>query len=171
MKSFKVYSIDFRRFAFLLTPIMFRKKKMIDWLEVLLQPLSELNRLFIKFRNDSVYKVVHNGQVFSLEQVLNDSFDFYDRRIYILDRDYTDFLYIYPAEDDKPIYIYEESENRSVYVYDESAYESPGYEFIVHMPLDSKPSTEEALKNIETQIKALVNYYKLVSKRYTIIWI
>ena len=143
---------------------------MIDWLSVLLKPLEDVNILFKKFREESIYKVTHNGQVFSLQKVLNDAFDNELRRIVIEDAFFVDPLYIYPEADNKPVYIYEETET-PVYIYDGTVFLNLDVEFVVIFPIELKPFNQDDLNKIETRIKGLVNYYKLASKRYIIQWI
>lgn len=163
-----IYNINFRKLGDLLTPPPLRKPVFIDWIETFLKPLEEVNVLFKKFRKNSIYKVTHNGQVCYLQKVLNDAFDRFPRRIYITDVFYIENLYIYPENDNKPVYI---NETQPVYIYDDAAFDIPDYEFIVHMPIELKPAAEIDLINLEIQIKSLVNYYKLASKRYVIQWI
>lgn len=85
MNYSKIYDIDFRELANLLTPPMLRRRRHIDWIETLLKPLEQVNFSLKKYRKDAIYKVTHNGQVVYLEKVLNDSFDPELRRIKIDD--------------------------------------------------------------------------------------
>lgn len=168
MNYSNIYNINFRKLGDLLTPPFLRKAALIDWIECLLKPLEEVNVNFKIFRKASIYKVTHNGQVVYLQKVLNDYFDKEERRIYIKDVFYRNPLYIYPETDEKPVYIYD---NEPVYVYDDNDFNLPDYEFVVYIPIALKPVNDIDIINIEIQIKSLVNYYKLASKRYLIKWI
>ncbi len=162
-----IYNIDFRKLVDLLTPPFLRKPTFIDWIETLIKPIEDVNISFNKFRKASIHKVTHNGQVCYLQKTLNDSFDKFSRRIYIRDVFYVENVYIYPQIDNKPVYIHE---TQPTYIYDDDAFNLPDYEFIVYMPIELKPAANKDLINLETQIKSLVNYYKLASKRYIILW-
>lgn len=170
MRFYKIYNIDFRALANLLTPVFLRTRKHIDWILVLLNPLRDVNFSFNKFRNDSIYRVTHNGQVYSLQAVLNDAYDKTERRIKIVDSLFIEPVYVYPEDDEKPVYIYPENQGQT-YVYDNSVFEESELDFIVLIPSDIKPFSENDTRILEIQIRSLVNYYKLASKRYELRWI
>lgn len=171
MSYFNNYDIDFNVLANLLTPPFLRKPKLIDWLITLLKPLEETNYKFKAFRRQAIYKVTHNGQVVYLQKVLRDAYDNEQRRILIQDAFSIDPLYIYPEANQLPAYIYSEAENQPVYLYDNSIFDAGDYDFVVLFPLELKPLTDFETNILEIQIKSLINYYKLASKRYIILWI
>lgn len=171
MNYSNIYNIDFRKLANMLTPPFLRKLTHIDWLETLFKPLEEVNFKFKIFRKESIYKVTHNGQVVYLQKVLNDAFDNEFRRIYIVDSFAIEPLWVYPEANQRDIYIGEVGDSETVYVYDESIFDDSDVDFIVVMPIELMPATDYDLNIVEIQIKSLVNYYKLASKRYKIIWI
>lgn len=171
MSYFNNYDIDFNVLANLLTPPFLRKPKLIDWLITLLKPLEEVNYKFKAFRRQAIYKVTHNGQVVYLQKVLRDAYDNEQRRILIQDAFSRDPLYIYPEANQLPAYIYSEAENQPVYLYDNSIFDAGDYDFVVLFPLKLKPLTDFETNILEIQIKSLINYYKLASKRYIILWI
>jgi hypothetical protein len=164
-----LYNIDFRRLATLLTPTFLRKVKFIDWLETLLKPLEEVNFSFKQFRKDSIYKVTHNGQVVYLQKVLNDSFDNEFRRIKIKDSFENDPTWIYPQANENPTYIYDQ--NSPTFLYDNSIFNNIEVDFVLSIPSGLKPFNEYDQRILEIQIKSIVNYYKLASKRFKILWI
>lgn len=151
---------------------MLRKKVLTDWLIALIKPLEEVNFNFNKFRKTSNYKVTHNGQVFSLQAVLNDSYDKILRRIKIVDSLIFEPLYIYPELDSKPVYVYDEADQYGAtpYVYDGTSTAEAEVDFLVLIPKEYKPASEADRTTLEIQIKSLINYYKLASKRYLILW-
>jgi len=171
VKYFNVYTLNFRILVNLLTPPFLRKRKFVDWVYVLVSPLETVNIKFNKFRRDSIYKVTHNGQVFSLNAVLNDAYDPSDRRIRVSDSVNRGAVYIYPENDNKAVYVYPESENEPIIVYDDSVFEQIDYDFLVLIPLDLRPSNADDLSVLLLQIRSLINYYKLASKTYNILWI
>jgi hypothetical protein len=161
-----IYNINFRELVNLLTPPILRKLKFTDFLEALLKPLEEVNFNFKIFRNKSIYKVTRNGQIVYLQAVLNDSYDNGLRRIYIEDFPIYEPIYIYPVSDEKPAYL------GSPYLYtDEEIYNAVEFDFLVFIPVEYRPSSPENLNIFLIQIRSLINYYKLASKRYNIIFI
>jgi hypothetical protein len=167
----KIYNIDFRAFCILLTPPFLRKNTLIDFLETLLRPLEEINFSFKSFRSRSIYKVTHNGQVVSIQQVLNDYLDKEFKRITIADSAENITAYLYQEAENKPVFIYSEAENNPVYIFSESDLTDLDFDFVVNIPLEIKPINEIDYNTLELQIKSLINYYKLSSKRYRILWI
>lgn len=164
-------NIDFRALATKLSPPKLRQLRLIDWLVSLLKPLEEVNFLFKNFRKQAIYKVVHNGQVVYLEKVLNDRYDNSLRRIYITDAFEFDPTYIYPEDEELPVYIYPENEDQPRYIYPESVFGESNVDFIVFVPLDLQPSNPTTLNNFLIQMRSLINFYKLASRRYSIQWI
>lgn len=172
MNYSNIYTIHFRELVNILTPPFLRKIRYVDFLEALLKPLEEINYSLKVARKDAIYKVTHNGQVVYLEAVLNDSYDQSLRRIYIDDFPIFDPLYIYPEADERPVYIYADSEENPVYLYPEgSGYQGAPFDFVVHVPVEYRPLNAFELELFLTQMRGLINYYKLASKRYTIVWI
>ncbi len=155
----------------LLTPPFLRKTKCISWIYSLLKPLEEFSLVFKVFREKAIYRVTHNGQVYSLENVLNDSFDLELRRIYIADSPDFDASYVYPEDDDKPVIINSEASDEILYIYSEAVIRAAEYDFVIHVPIDLKPASASDENNLIIQISGLVDTYKLASKRYEIQWI
>lgn len=137
----------------------------MNFIYCFIEPIKVIHNEFKVFRKNSIYKIVHNGQVMILEKVLNDAFDNTLRRIYITDSLIKDPLYIYSTPEQKPVYL------GSEFLYDFSVFNDIGTDFNVIFPISLKPVTAFDLLNSENRIKALINYYKLASKRYKIQWI
>lgn len=164
-----IYKINFRNLANYLTPPFLRKQRFIDWMDVLLKPVEEVNYSFKLFRKQAIYKVTHNGQVVFLQKVLRDAFDRELRRILIVDSLSFDPVWVYPTADDLPVYIGDASSPRFLYN-GSSVFADQDYDFIILMPAELKPSDPDDLNISELQIKSLTNYYKLASKRFLILW-
>lgn len=162
------YNIDYRQLVSKLTPPKLRKLRFVDYLVALMKPLEQINFLFKIFRRESIYKVVHNGQVVYLEKVLNDRYDNSLRRIYISDSFEYDPTWVYIENENLPVYI---EDQEAVYIYPEEVFAEANVDFIVFVPLDLQPSTAIELNNFLIQMRSLINYYKLASRRYTIEWI
>lgn len=175
----RIFNIDFDKLTLLLTPIFWRKITFVSYVRALVDPVHILYNDFLVFRRKSIYKIVHNGQVGLLEKVLNDAFDPADpsldaadtRRIYITDSLIKDPTYIYTTAEARPVYIFPAAADRPVYLYPFSVFDDTGFDFYVIFPLALRPMNPFDIMNLENRIKALVNYYKLASKRYKILWI
>lgn len=160
-----IFNVDFRKLSLLLTPIFWRKAAFVAYIYCLVEPVKVLHDEFKIFRKKSIYKIVHNGQVMLFEKVLNDAYDDPQRRIYITDSIINDPLYIYSIPEQRPVYL------GTGYLYDFSVFNDVGVDFYVVFPIALKPVSPFDILNFENRIKALINYYKLASKRYKIIWI
>lgn len=81
----KIYNVDFRKLGLLLLPTFLRRPVLSAIVNAMLSPIGYLHTSFSAFRNDSNYRLTHNGQVCYLRAVLNDLFDPLARRITIAD--------------------------------------------------------------------------------------
>ncbi|QHB38506.1 hypothetical protein lotta81_gp048 [Flavobacterium phage vB_FspM_lotta8-1] len=165
MNYSKVFNIDFQKLSLLLTPIFWRKLAFVSYVYCFIEPLNVLHNEFKIFRKKSIYKIVHNGQVMLLEKVLNDAYDPEERRIYITDSIINDPLHIYTEIEARPVYL------DTQYLYTFEVFNETEIDFYVVFPIELKPISPFDLLNFENIIKALINYYKLASKRYKILWI
>ncbi len=148
------YNLDINKLTILLTPTFLRKERFLAWLRVLHFPLIEIVDKFNFNRNENLYNLAHNGQVCYLRVVLNDRFDPIQRRIKIADGNRYQRQYIYTRGEQKPKYL------GKIYLYDRADYGDTGVDFIVLIP--------RGLIYNEYEMKALVDFYKLASKRYKI---
>ncbi len=150
----KVFDIDIKKLTVLLLPTFLRKAKMIAWLHSLVTPLVSLCYLFQQKREKDLYKLNHNGQVCYLRGALNDAFDFELRRIKILDGNSYKRNYIYTRGEQKPKHL------GIMYLHERADYSDTGVDFIVEV-------LRETYR--ENEMKALIDFYRLASKRYKII--
>lgn len=148
------YNLDINKLTILLTPTFLRKERFLAWLRVIHFPLIEIVDKFNFNRNENLYNLAHNGQVCYLRVVLNDRFDPIQRRIKIADGNRYQRQYIYTRGEQKPKYL------GKIYLYDRADYGDTGVDFIVLIP--------RGLIYNEYEKKALVDFYKLASKRYKI---
>src|SRR5690606_12863694 len=116
----------------------------------------------------SMYRLNHNSQVCSLKAVLNDAFDTDLRRITIQNATIKEPLWFYEPGDEKPVYFYEVADESPVYFRSESEFMGGGSDFTVLVPLDLKPVSEVELNAYLIRMRALIDYYKLYCKAYTI---
>lgn len=151
-----MFNLDINKLIVWILPSFKRKPVMYAWLKACCFPLIQVYNQFTINRESNLYKLAHNGQVYSMENVLNDRFDNDLRRIYITDGFTKDRLYIYTPAENKPLFL------KKVFIYNSDDYADTGADFIVWIPSEIKTN-----QNL-IEIKALVDYYKLASKRYRI---
>lgn len=160
------YDVNFRRLALLILPTFWRKPLLTAVAYASVSPITILHSGFLKFRKEKEYGLTHNGQVCYLRAVLNDNFDPAARRITITDaaasgtgvmlayaRDTGRALFL-PPRDGYPLLL-----NRRGYG------GVSGYDFIVNIPYVLEGEIDTA------RLKAVVNTYKLASKRFGINYI
>ena len=105
-------------------------------------------------RNQNLYNLAHNGQVCYLRKALNDRFDIAQRRIKIIDGNKYKREYIYTDGEQKPRFL------GTMYLRDDADYSDTGVDFIVLIPA--------GLNYNDYEMRALIDFYKLASKRYKI---
>lgn len=148
------YSVNWRRLAILLTP-PFLRSEFLDFVKASFKPLQELHDEWLRLRASNLYKIKHNSQVCYLRAALNDSFDYDLRRIVIVNGNKYKKTYIYTRGEQKPKFL------GTLYIHSRDDYQDSGIDFIVLIPSD--------LVYNEDQMKALIDFYKLASKRYKIV--
>ena len=149
------YEVDFKKLAILLLPTALRRAKVVAFAQALLSPIAELHYSCKQKRLADWYKIEHTGQVCYLRKVLNDSLDLSERRIYISDGNAFPRKYIYTRAEKKPVFL------GKLFIYQNSEYTNTGVDFIVYAPA-------EIIATRINELNALINYYKLASKRYKI---
>ena len=149
-----MYNFNIDKLLVLITPTFLRKRKLVAWLRTLAMPLNKLLDDFKVHRERDLYNLIHNSQVCYLRKALNDAFDPQLRRIKIEDGRQNQRLYIYPRSANRPLYL------GRVFLYQRGAYIDGGVDFIVVLP--------QGLEYDRYKLEALVNFYKLAGKRWTI---
>lgn len=156
------YKIDFKYLALALTPTVLRNQLHIAFQYVMVAPVSRLARLFDTYRTDTNYRLHHNGQVCYLRSVLNDVFDSNLRRIRIEDLDPQKELVVWNRDQYKPTMLSVRTTNAPVVISKRGFGGADGFDFVVVCPSALRGTIDEA------RMCALINQYKLASKRYTI---
>jgi len=159
------YDIDYKKLALMLTPIVLRKQLHMAYQYLLISPISRMAKAFDNYREETNYRLRHNGQVCHLRAVLNDMFDSGQRRITIED-----------LEPQKSLYLHERATGRflmarpravtttggALLISKRGFGSSNGFDFVVVCPAALRGQIDE------TRMRAIVDQYKLASKRYTI---
>lgn len=149
-----MYNFNIDKLLVLLTPTFLRKRKLVAWLRTLAMPLNKLLDDFKAHRERDLYNLTHNSQVCYLRKALNDEFDPQLRRIKIEDGTRNIRRYIYQRNVNRPLYL------GRMFLYLRGNYIDGGVDFVVVLPRD--------LEYDKYKLEALVNFYKLAGKRWTI---
>ena len=162
----KYYNIGYPLLHLLLTPVMLRKKLQTALLISLARPFELLNVDFRAFVQTLEVRV--NAQVCYMQAILNDEFDYLQRRIRIRQ--------VQPSDDAQ--LLWRENQNKPILIYIEGTPDTIPYllnrdsqiglnnaDFEIVMPTNMALSTFEIRR-----LKALVNQNKLASKKYRIVY-
>lgn len=152
------YKIDYNRLVRLLLPTMLRKPVIQSFLDAMVIPAKSLYAAFNAYRKEADYKLNHNSQVCYLQAVLNDSFDYDNRRIRIGDAPIEEWArFLWKESEDRPIML------GTFMLQSERFIGSNSIDFIVYVPTALKLNKNDLIK-----MNALIRYYKLAGKRYEI---
>lgn len=149
------YNLNIKKLSILILPPLLRKIKIINYLFSLIKPLEILHYSWLQFRFDNIYKLNHNSQICYMQGMLNDRFDPIQRRIIITNSHRYKQQYIYTEVEKKIKYL------GTIYLRQDADFEDNGADFLVLVPV-------ELLNNDNFEMKALIDYYRLASKRYKI---
>lgn len=156
------YNINFKRLALLLLPTFLRRPMMASLTYAVITPLGYIHTNFLQFCNDAAYRLNHNGQVCYLRAALNDTFDPELRRITVTDTAQNiGVMLVFQRDEDRPILVPLRDSGAVLLVNRRGFGGASGYDFVVNIPL--------ALRGLdEARLTAVVNTYKLASKRFAI---
>ena len=149
------FNIDIYKLAEELLPGFLRLPVMKALVKSLLTPVRSIYLKWRIYREEHIYKLQHTGQVYSLEQALNDRFDRLHRRIFIANGNRYERLYLYTRAEQMPVYL------GRLYLNLRSDYADTGVDFIVKVP-------PHLMRGENYDIKAVVDLYKEGVKRYKI---
>lgn len=154
------YEINLKKFALLLLPTFLRQPVFVAITYAAVSPLSGLHTRFLRYRNDTHYRLTHNGQVCYLRATLNDLFDPFWRRITITDAEEgTRPGIIHPRGAGYQFLISPRNAENRVIVAKRDYSQESAPDFIVSVPF---PLSEEN----EGRLAGVVNTNKLASKRF-----
>lgn len=156
------YEINYNRLALSLVPICLRKAILMNLLYVMMGQVSKESCVFSQFRSETDYRIIHNGQVCYLRGVLNDKFDWQERRIIIEDVTEGEGTILYKRELSKFLMVPEQSTGKALVINKRAFTGSDSVDFAVVVPASLRGNF------VEEQMRALIDTYKLASKRYTI---
>jgi hypothetical protein len=179
----QIPAIDYKRLVVQLLPTFMRFPALYALLYAMVYPVSTLRDRFLKNRADNLYKINQTGQVCYLRGMLNDNFDPTQRRILLIDGVNSDWQFTYKeqtfntTDKGEPLYVAAAnsitsdslgnstlvfSGNTIVNIPKRGSIGALGFDFSIKLPMELRGVADE------NHLKALVNYYKLASKRYDI---
>lgn len=150
-----IYNIDFSKLVMWFTPAAMLKPNMLAWLSALVAPVRTLHMMFLRYRTQKLYELMITPQVCYLERLLNDKYDFVERRIKIIDAQDKPPLYIFREDELKPVYLFAESENKPVYIYTEGEAGDIKDDFVIQVP--------KSIVFIDNEMMQLVKAYRLAA--------
>lgn len=156
----KIFEIDIIKFVKLLLPTFMRGDSIMAILTAGVTPLNSIIVKLNAYRDDVKYQLSITSQVCRLETMLNDRYDAVSRRITISDGSFRDSKYIYLGIEQHDIALYVNSELTTETLYLQSETGAISVDFIVNVPA--------AITVAENELSVLLNYYKLISKTFTI---
>lgn len=159
----KIYGVNIKRLALLVLPTWLRRKLVGTLMYSGVVPLGRLIGELRTFRETTTYRLTHNGQVCKLRGVLNDKFDPTHRRIKIEDGGETEWSgsTIWQREQERWLMIPRRGLGATT-MHRNGFGGSGGYDFWVVVPYGLLDDNGEA------RLRALINMYKLASKRYAL---
>ncbi len=166
-RSDDVYEVNIKRLALLALPTWLRRPLVGALLYAGVSPLGRLMHELKMFRKTTGYRISHNGQVCKLRGVLNDEFDPALRRITIEDRESVAIIessMIYVRDVSRWVFLPRRGSG-GVIIHREGFSGTSGFDFWVNVPGELRTAVKEA------RMRAMINTYKLASKRYTINYI
>lgn len=159
-----VYDLRVKKLALQLLPTFWRRPLMAAFAQSLVQGVNKNYGDFMRWRNEEDYRLAHNGQVCKLRGLLNDAFDPQARRITVEDAwdDSRAGQLVYCRETGRHILLGKRG-HKCAYVINRRGFGGAnGMDFCVNIPLELRGMVDEV------RLNAMVNTYKLASKRWTI---
>lgn len=160
MMNPNIYNIDYNKICSWLIASRLRRSRLYAFLKIIIAGVVFLYQDFLRFRKQKLYHLMITSQVCYLERLLNDRWDFTQRRIQIVDAIDKPPFYIYQSAELKPKYIRLTSENRPRYIYTAGESGSIQDDFIVKVPAAIVFDVQE--------MKSLTKVYKLAGMRFNI---
>lgn len=156
----KVYNIDYDKLTAWLVPAYIRKSRLLAYLRIVIAGVSFLYMDFLRYRKAKLYDLMITPQVCYLEMLLNDRYDFIQRRIRIVDSLDKPPFYIYRTDEAKPKYIRRTDEAAPRYIYTAGESGMLTDDFVVRVPA--------GIVFEEAEMRSLVKSYKLAGTRFKI---
>lgn len=155
-----MFKIHFERLVQWLIPSFLRLPNIALLLLAANKGLRDTYAVFLNYRDNVTYRLNHNSQVCYMQGVLNDYFDSEERRIVVVD--FTEYGSLFFWVDTDTGHIVFMGDDEEAFLYPDDV----GIDFTVQIPADIVNDDYSI-----SQVKALVNYYKLAGKTYILQWV
>ena len=166
-----IYTVNYSELKRQLLPPILRLPRLKEYLQALIAPITTMYDEFYAFKNQAIYKTQHNASVTLLEKALNDKFDNITRAIYINNAIIVDSDHYYDAAAGDPLYFYDDPNGPPEYFMDGTSYNVYGSDFTVFLPAAIRPADPADEERLLTLIRELLEYYKLLGTKYTLVWL
>jgi hypothetical protein len=159
----QVFNINYRRLVPLLLPTFLRRPLLVAFLHAGVAPVMSLHRLFMLNRTNNLYRLRMNAQVCYLRRMLNDAFPSANGAILIRDAD-RNGRWLFACDQDISDRTSLNIEDSGTTFYNRGAIieQASGFEVVAPVAIKSP--------NNDTKMRVLLNQYKLLSKKYMIIY-
>lgn len=160
------YSLDIERLLSLL-PVALRNRRLVMFMRCVNIPLGTLHLMFTQYRQKKEYRLLHNGQVFSLKQVVCDYCG--NNGCYITDGTYINEILL-PTNAQGELINHQvsvpsdNSGTPQVWVPSKGLSQVEQADFIVHLPQSLYGTIDER------ELRAIIDDYKLAGKQYSIVY-
>lgn len=148
------FDINFNQLVEERIPPRMRRPRVLAFAKALSMEVSRQHNQFRVNRKSNLYRLAITPQVCYLERMLNDRYDYTNRRIYIGDGNDQPPTYIYQSAEQKPLYL----GSQTIYTGGESGELKD--DFIVNVPA--------VIVFEDAEMVALINVYKLAGTKFKI---
>lgn len=148
------FDLNLDKLVILLLPILWRKPKMVAFLQALVVPIKLIHYDWKVMRINNLYRIRHNWMKCYLQAALNDEFDPSERRITIEEPEYYASEYIFTQAENRPRFL------GTKYLRPSVGSSGSGYDFTVNF---------NGVHGDIYDIRALVDFYRIAGPRYNVI--
>ena len=156
------YLLNFKSLVRWLVPQEIHFNDLLAFLDACVKEIKVAYNKFLLQRDSFIYYLTITPQVCYLEKLLNNRYDYFERRIYITDGQSFDAVYLYQKSEDKPIFVYKKTESTApkTYLYKKSETGNDADDFVVNVP--------NTLVYSASELRALVDSFKLAGTVYSV---
>lgn len=147
--SKKIYDIDFNKMVVWLTADHLKKDRRIAFFQALIKPIITTYLEFKRVRTAKIYQLTITPQVCYLQRLLNDRYDYVQRRIEIIDAADKPPLYTFTVAENKPVFL------GSKYIYTGGEAGAIKDDFIIKVP--------QSIVFEQAEMLALIKSYRLAA--------
>lgn len=158
-----MFNISIRETIKRLLPVDFKKTKRITFIYRLMLIPRQVKAAFLQLQNKLDYDIKFSSQTLSLETRLNQHYNLVQGSIYIetVEKESSGHIFWLSEEQERDYQYWKSEQQTPKYIYwQEEMLNSLAADFIVYVP--------STLQFDSAELRAIINMYKLASKRYII---